>query len=137
MAPARLLIVDDDDSLRLVCRRFFERSPPPRGVVITEAESGEQAIEFLAERDFDCIVCDYRMGAVTGIDVLAYAMKVRPRAARIMMTGYASDALKLEALREAHVHEFFEKPAMNQELEDALRERVLERYLKQGPPVSH
>lgn len=134
VSPVRLLIVDDDATMRLVCTRFFQRSPPSRGIETTEAESGERAIELLAEREFDCILSDYRMGAVTGIDVLAYAMKNRPKAVRVMMTGFGSEALMLEATTQARVHEFFEKPMTNKELEELLRERVLERYLKILPP---
>lgn len=136
-APVRLLIVDDDESMRLVCRRFFQRSPPSRGIEITEAESGERALELLEEREFDCVLSDYRMGAVTGIAVLAHAMEKRPKAVRIMMTGFASEALQTEATVQAGVHEFLEKPMTNRELEDLLRERVLERYLNLIPPVRH
>lgn len=132
-SPVRLLIVDDDESMLLVCRRFFQKSPPPRGIEVTEAESGERAVELLSEREFDCILCDYRMGAVTGVDVLAYATATRPDAVRILMTGFESDALRAEATGPACVHEVFEKPTTHRELETLLRERVLERWLTAIP----
>lgn len=134
-SPVRLLIVDDDESMLLVCRRFFQKSPPPRGIEITEAESGERAVELLSERGFDCVLCDYRMGAVTGVDVLAYAATTRPDAVRILMTGFESDALRTKASGAAGVHEVFEKPTTHRELEALLRERVLERWLAGIPPA--
>ena len=137
MTPVRLLIVDDDDTMRMMCRRFFERSPPPRGIDISEAGSGEEAIDILRARDFDCVICDYRMGAVTGIDVLAFARKNRPKAVRILMSGFGSPDLVSAANVEARIHEFIEKPMTNPELETLLNEAVLERHLRRLPPVAH
>ena len=131
------MIVDDDDTMRMMCRRFFERSPPPRGIDISEAESGEEAIDILRARDFDCVICDYRMGAVTGIDVLAFARKNRPKAVRILMSGFGSPDLVSAANVEARIHEFIEKPMTSLELETLLNEAVLERHLRRLPPVAH
>lgn len=134
--PVRLLVVDDDDSMRLVIRRFFQRANLPQGIEITEAENGERAIEILAEREFDCILSDYRMGAVTGIEVLAYAMLNRPKAIRILMTGFDTADLTIDATRRAVIHEVFEKPMTSRELGEVLNARVLERYLKVRPESS-
>jgi DNA-binding NtrC family response regulator len=135
MTAVRLLIVDDDTSMRMMLRRFFERSQPPRGIAISEAKSGEQAIEMLRDNEYDCVISDYRMGAVTGIDVLAFVMENHPKAVRIMVSGFGSPELVREATAEARVHEFIEKPMMSRELEAILRETVLERYLNLIPPV--
>jgi DNA-binding NtrC family response regulator len=135
MTAIRLLIVDDDVTMLMMCRRFFERSPPPRGIAISEAESGEQAIEMLRDNEYECVISDYRMGAVTGIDVLAFVMEKRPKAVRIIMSGFASPKLVMAATAEARVHEFIEKPMTSRELEAILRETVLERYLNLIPPV--
>lgn len=121
----------------MMCRRFFERSPPPRGIDISEAGSGEEAIDILRVRDFDCVICDYRMGAVTGIDVLAFARQNRPKAVRLLMSGFGSPDLVSAANAEARIHEFIEKPMTNLELETLLNEAVLERHLRRLPPVAH
>lgn len=123
--------------MRLICRRYFERWSPPSGLEVSEAESGERAIELLGEREFDCVLSDYRMGAVTGIDVLAYALKTRPETIRIIMTGFAGAALMKDATERARVHEFLEKPITSDELEKLLRERVILRYLGAVGPARH
>lgn len=137
MNEIRLLLVDDDETMRMVCRRFFERSPPARGIVVSEAESGEQAIEMLRDNEYDCVLSDYRMGAVTGLDVLAFALSHRPKAVRIMMSGFGSPDLVSTANVKARIHDFIEKPMTNRELETALRDVVLERYLKHLRPIEH
>lgn len=137
MNEIRLLLVDDDETMRMVCRRFFERSPPARGIVVSEAESGEQAIDMLRDNEYDCVLSDYRMGAVTGLDVLAFALSHRPKAVRIMMSGFGSPDLVSTANVKARIHDFIEKPMTNRELETALRDVVLERYLKHLRPIEH
>lgn len=119
--------------MRLICRRFFQRAALPQGIEITEAETGESAIDLLTEREFDCVLTDYRMGAITGIEVLAYAQQKRPEAIRILMTGFGTTDLNVDATLRANAHEVFEKPMTSREIGEVLRERVLERYLKARP----
>jgi len=128
-ASVRILLVDDDESMRMICLRFLARCMDG-SLVVEEAKSGEDAIEMLRDRAFDCILSDFRMGAVTGIDVLAFAKKERPKAIRILFTGYAAPAIHSDAIARARVHEFLEKPMTKEELESLLTEHMIERYLK-------
>lgn len=126
----RLLVVDDDETMRIVCRRFFTRQASLAGIAIDEAASGEAAIELLRDQDYDCVLSDFRMGAVSGIDVLAYALRERPRTIRILLTGFAAPAIQQQAVVKARVHEFIEKPMTTAGLEALLRERVVEAFLE-------
>lgn len=130
MTPVRVLIVDDDETMRLICRRFFAKCEIASDLAVEEAASGEDAIEMLRNRPFDCILSDYRMGAVSGIDVLAFAKNERPKAVRILFTGFAVPAIHQAAMTQAQVHEFLEKPMKTQELEAMLREKMVEPFLK-------
>ena len=125
-----VLIVDDDETMRFICRRFLSRLTDAGDLVIEEAASGEDAIEMLRDRPFDCVLSDYRMGAASGIDVLAFAKKERPKAVRILFTGFAAPAIHQEALHRASVHEFLEKPMTTPELEALLRAKMVEPYIK-------
>ena len=116
--------------MRLICRRYFSRLTDVGELVIEEAESGEDAIEMLRDQPFDLILSDYRMGAATGVDVLAFALKERPKAVRVLFTGFASPAIHQAAIAQASVHEFFEKPMTTAELEDLLRTRLVDPFLK-------
>lgn len=126
----RMLIVDDDDTMRLICRRYFSRRADVRPLIIEEAEDGETAMRMMRERAYDLILSDYRMGAATGIDVLAFAMRERPKAVRVLFTGFASSAIHHAAIAQANVHEFFEKPMTTDELEAALASKIVEPFLK-------
>lgn len=128
MTGVSVLVVDDDETMRLICRRFFARCVEVTEV--QEAASGEEGIERLRARSFDCVLSDFRMGAASGIDVLAFAKAHRPQAVRILFTGYAAPAIHQEAMVRAGVHEFLEKPMTTGEIERLLLERMVEPFLK-------
>lgn len=120
----RVLLVDDDESTRLLCSRFFRKQAGER-LVVEEARSGEEAIEALARGRYDCILTDYRMGAASGIDVLVHALRAQPEARRVLMSGFADPALVEKARREARIDAFIEKPLSLVEFDQSLRAEVL------------
>jgi two-component system response regulator ResD len=63
----RILIVDDEESLRLLLRRILESNP---ALEITLAGSGEEALELAAEGTYDLILLDLLMPGIGGIEVL-------------------------------------------------------------------
>lgn len=119
----RLLLVDDDHSTRLILRRFLDRVQPP--LEVEEAANGETAIQALEARRFDAVLSDYRMGVVTGLDVLAFALQRQPHAIRVLMTGFADPSLERAAHARAQVHAFLEKPMSTREFESILTEKLI------------
>jgi two-component system cell cycle response regulator CpdR len=119
---ATLLLVDDDESTRLMCGRFFRRQAR---VEVVEAANGEEALDHLRSARFDCVLSDYRMGALTGIDVLAAAVELQPQARRVLMSGFADPALEAAARRRARIDAFIEKPLSMPDFERALLREVL------------
>ena len=61
-----LLIVEDDDDLRYSVRHLLGGSD----VKITETESGATALQFLRERQFDCLILDLTLPDMTGFELL-------------------------------------------------------------------
>lgn len=60
----KILVVDDDDTNRLVVRVLMER----RGYCIVEASSGEHALELIKVDDFDLILMDLSMPGMDGFE---------------------------------------------------------------------
>lgn len=129
MARIRILVVDDDEIERYMILRFFSGIEQDLGLEIEEAESGEEAVARMEATKFDVIMTDFRMGAVSGIDVLVHALKESPSTIRILITGYASPELEKEAVQAAQVHAVLEKPMTSAELNILLKEQVVERFL--------
>lgn len=65
----RVLVVDDESTIRMALRRFFSRL----GWVVDDAASGEEAVEKVLESDdperYRLIICDLRMPGLSGIDL--------------------------------------------------------------------
>jgi two-component system response regulator HydG len=125
----RLLVVDDDDAMRFMVRHCLSRSKDAEGLVIEEASSGEAAIELLRTRRYDCVLSDYRMGAVSGVAVLAFCLKHQPSAFRVLFTGLALPEIQEEARRDAQVHAVFQKPMTMPDLETLLQKELVEPFL--------
>ena len=63
----RVLIVDDDESIRLLLRRILESIP---ALDSTLADGCEEALQLAAERAYDLILLDLLMPGIGGIEVL-------------------------------------------------------------------
>lgn len=116
----------------MIYRRFFERLD--LDIEVLEASSGEEAIEVIDNEPVDLILCDHRMGAVSGLDVLKHALHQRPGAVRCMMTGYADPELAKRAATEAKVHAFLEKAMDVADMVDMLDREVVSRFLRPAVP---
>lgn len=127
---ARLLVVDDDPAMLFAVRRCLRRHRPD--VVVAEVASGEEAMPLLDRETFDCVLSDFRLGAVTGTDVLAYVRERQPSATRILMCGALDPAIVAEAQARAAVHACIEKPMGLEELETTIA-GLADRFLAGAP----
>jgi DNA-binding response OmpR family regulator len=66
MSSRRVLVVDDEPSIREVLRRYLATD----GYVVTEAADGEQALKVLAESPADVVLLDIMMPGLDGLEVL-------------------------------------------------------------------
>ena len=101
----RILIADDEESLRFVLRELLTRE----GCDVDEAADGQQAIEMAAVKGYDLYVLDMKMPRQDGLAVLREVRKRYPQALVVMVTAYGSQSLALEALK-AGAYDYFTKP---------------------------
>lgn len=64
--PLRILVVDDSKVMRGIIRKMLG----PRGVETLEATDGKDALRVLATENVDCIISDWNMPRMKGIDLL-------------------------------------------------------------------
>jgi DNA-binding NtrC family response regulator len=117
---AHILIVDDEASLRDSLRRTIEREGHDAEV----AADLRSARRLLAERSFDLLLTDIRLGEGSGLDLITEARAGHARLRIIAITAFGSVELAVEAMRRG-ADDFLEKPFPP----DALRNR-LERALE-------
>ncbi len=86
---AKLLIVDDEDTLRLLVRSELEQ----RGYDVDEADNGETALEKMEINRFELVILDIRMPGIDGMEVLKRIREKNLAEKVIMLTGV--DELKI------------------------------------------
>ena len=123
-SKAHILVVDDELSMR----EFLEVLLQRQGYQVTCAESGRKALSLLATMDFDLLLCDIRLGDITGLDVLRAAKKKNQNTVVIMISAYATTETAVEAMNEGaydYVPKPFDKDELVQTLASALAVKTL------------
>ncbi len=111
-----VLVVDDDDLIRSsLCLNLEQAQYSPKGV-----ESAKDALLAINAQPFDIVICDLRMPEVDGLQFIKQAKEINPSAAIVLMSGFGSHELALEALR-AGAYDYISKPFPMEELIFLLR----------------
>jgi DNA-binding NtrC family response regulator len=93
-APGRVLIVDDDQTM---CEAM-DLTLAGRDLEVTWRTSAHDAIDLVAEREFDVILTDVSMPTMSGIDLCRRVLVIRPDVPIIVVTGHDSAAVALSAI---------------------------------------
>jgi two-component system NtrC family sensor kinase len=85
------------------------------------ASSGEEGLGFVASRDVDVVLADFRMPGMDGVEFLKRVKALRPECLRVVLSGYADITLIVEALNEGQIYKFLSKPWNDDELRHQVR----------------
>src|SRR3990170_1365285 len=104
-APKHLLLVDDEAALReAIGERLGDH-----GYHVVQADSGEVAIDRLAEFAFDVVVTDLRLPGIDGRRVIEAALERYPDIVAIVITGYGTVKDAVDAIKQGAA-DFLTKP---------------------------
>ena len=98
--PTHVLIVDDSPEDREIYRHFL-KSGTERQFLFSEAETAEEGIELFLSKPPDCILLDYNLPTLDGLEFLGELMghsQGSPLPA-VMLTGQGSEAVAVEAMK--------------------------------------
>jgi response regulator RpfG family c-di-GMP phosphodiesterase len=112
---ARILVVDDEDTIRLVLAKYLRT----RGFDVATAESGDAALEALAQSRFDLMLCDVRMPGLSGIEIVPVAREQNPDLGIVMLTAVNDAPTATEAMAQG-VLDYLIKPIELQQLYEAI-----------------
>lgn len=116
MDSLRVLVVDDNRHMRTLIKSLFYAMGCK---LITECSEGSEALEELANRRIDLIVCDWVMKPIDGLELLKLIRTApdspSPDVPLIMLTGHTERERVIEA-RDAGVTEFLAKPISAEKL---------------------
>ena len=94
-ARSRILLVDDEESIRKLLSRMLESSYD-----VEIAADGDAAIRLLRQPDahYDLLISDLNMPDMDGLTLIREAQRIDPTLAAIVITGYSTESSAIEAL---------------------------------------
>jgi two-component system response regulator HydG len=113
-----LMIVDDERSVREVCREVSQSL----GFNASVADSAEQAYRQLEAQNIDVILLDLKLPGAGGLEALHRIRERRPEAVIIVVTGYGTVQSAVQAMKNG-AYDYMTKPFSMEELR-LLLERV-------------
>jgi putative two-component system response regulator len=120
----RILIVDDEETIRLALRKFLRS----RGYEVEIAGSGDQALQLLDKDSFALMLCDVRMPGMTGVQIVPLARERDQDLAIIMLTAVNDAATATEVLASGAT-DYLMKPVELADLQQAV-DRALQKRLE-------
>jgi len=111
MDRLRVLVVDDENDVRLGLRLLVESL----GAEVRDADSGEQALAILGDWTPHLMLTDINMKGMSGMEVLRETHRLYPNVRVLMITGFGTIELTVEAMRLGAVN-FITKPFDNDEI---------------------
>ena len=105
MTRNRVLIVDDEPSIRMAIRRFLTTS----GFEVSDADNRSSALALARKERPDAIILDYKLRDCTALDLLPQFLAIDAEVAIIVLTAHASVELAVSAIKEG-AQQFLTKP---------------------------
>jgi len=121
---AKVLLVDDEvDFLETLSERL-----EVRGLKVSTATSGEDALANADKEEYDLIVLDLSMPGIDGLETLKRIKTRQPEAEIIILTGHGSIRTGIEAMK-LGAEDFLQKPVNISELMEKISEAKDKRML--------
>ncbi len=119
LQASQVLVVDDEE----IARTNLEYILRKEGHQVATAANGLEALEKVKVQEFDVILTDLKMEKMDGLQLLESVKQIAPHTEIIMVTGYATVATAVDALKKGAAH-YLSKPIKLDELRATVREII-------------
>jgi CheY-like chemotaxis protein len=110
---ARILVVDDDQAIRLLLRAMLER----RGHAVVEARNGDEGLQYYRAAPTDLVITDIQMPVMDGMQMMKELRGDFPTAKIIAISGEKGQLAAAQTCSQCT----FEKPLYMEEFLDAVQ----------------
>ncbi|HPI38961.1 MAG TPA: ATP-binding protein [Ignavibacteriaceae bacterium] len=120
----RVLVIDDEDSLRIGVKRLLELE----GYDVDTAENGTEGIRKGSSGEYDLAVIDLKMPDIGGIDVLKHLREKKPNTVYFIATAFASYDTAVQATKmgaDGYIPKPFTSEELYHHLENGYKKRKL------------
>jgi DNA-binding NtrC family response regulator len=123
--PERILIIEDDTTIRLTVRDVLTR----QGYEVELADNGKGGLGLFAKRNYELVLLDLRLPDMSGLDVLRSIRETDEQALVVIMTAFPEVRTAVATLK-AGAYDYLNKPFENDDLKEAVRRALETRRLK-------
>jgi len=102
---ARILVADDEDSLRWVLEKGLHQA----GYEVTAVKDGAAAVRAVEAEPFDVVLLDVRMPGMDGLTALGKMRELRPTASIVVMTAHGTMETAIQAMQRG-AYDYLTKP---------------------------
>ncbi|MEM3697027.1 MAG: response regulator [Candidatus Bathyarchaeia archaeon] len=127
---ARILVVDDDESIRKVLKTILEEE----GYSVDTAANGKEAIRKSYKKFYNLALIDIRLPDMEGTKLLKRIKETVPKMRKIIITGYPSLQNAIEALNkgaDGYIVKPFDIPEVLTKIKEQLRKQEEEKKYSQ------
>ena len=111
-----ILIVDDEESICQLCYSSLVAEYP----LVRWTTTPNTCLEMIATEEFDLLITDIKMPAITGLELMHKAREISPEIQGLIMTAFANVEMAVQAVREG-AGNFIHKPFHVQEFKLAVQ----------------
>ena len=122
-----ILCVDDEPRITSALKALFRRE---YNVLI--ANSGQEALDLLADNEVNVLVSDQRMPGMLGSELLTQVSRAYPQTIRILLTGFMDRQAIVDSINDGEVYRFINKPWDNFEMKEVVAEAAAASELPAG-----
>ena len=119
MAEARILVIDDEESIRKTISLALLRE----GYLVDTAENGKQAIEKSHDNFYNIALIDVRLPDMEGTELLTRMKETTPRMIKIILTGFPALQNAVSAINKG-VDGYLIKPVNTDELLKTMKQHL-------------
>lgn len=105
MNKVKILIIDDEEIVRMSCQRILT----PEGYEVKTVGGAKEGFGILEKESYDVVLTDLKMPDIDGIEVLARVKKDWPEVEVIVVTGYQTIHTAVQAIK-LGAFDYLEKP---------------------------
>ncbi len=124
MPEEKVLLIDDEVEFTQALAERMET----RGLRVTTAGSGDEAVKHVGQESFDAVILDLFMPGMDGIETLKKLLRKNPDLQVILLTGHATVEKGVEAIKLGAM-DFLEKPAEIEKLMELINKAKAQKML--------
>ncbi|GHB77784.1 sigma-54-dependent transcriptional regulator [Persicitalea jodogahamensis] len=107
----KVLVVDDEADICMLLKRFLTKS----GFEVETAQNGKRGLQLVEEFKPDLVMTDFRLGDITGADLLVSIKKKLPQVPVLIITGYSDIKTAISVMRQG-AYDYITKPLFPDEI---------------------